>query len=310
MPAMDAPVGAPTPQGWRESANQARGSSTASLSTSGRAPVLTLASGRGGVGKTAIAALLAAKAAQWGMSVALVDLDLSCGNLGSLFGVRRTADLARLGASGDSDLETMGRCNVRCANNLLLWGPCERPELAETVMPHVGPLLDYLSCRYDLVVVDTSTTFTEAVALAAQRADRLMLVYVGGDEALGRLGRTSALAVRLGVARTRIVRVENLADPRVRRGRDEEPGELRLDAARPARVLDGYEEAAELLESGGADELARSSSACASSTAALLARTLSELGCLPDVEEARRLARPERGKRRLSLFSKRREVRS
>ena len=57
-----------------------------------RAPVIALCSGRGGAGKTTIVAGMACAAARWGMRVAAVDLDLSCGNLHSCFGVRPVVD--------------------------------------------------------------------------------------------------------------------------------------------------------------------------------------------------------------------------
>ena len=60
------------------------------------APIVTFCSGRGGVGKTALVATAAAMAARWGMSVCALDLDLSCGDLFSCFGLPGGSDLARL----------------------------------------------------------------------------------------------------------------------------------------------------------------------------------------------------------------------
>jgi pilus assembly protein CpaE len=236
--------------------------------------------------------------------VAVCDLDLSCGNLFSCFGVK-PVDLARLAADGLPREEAMGRSCARCADDLYLWGPCERPEMSEVAMPHVGGLLTYLSERFDLVIADTSTTFTDVVAEVVQRCDRLVLVHDDASGSVASLARTSSLAVRLGVARTRIMRVQNFMDPRHRidlaLGRAEEG----LEGARAFAVVDGGAEVSEMLASGHAVDLVAGDVAFVSGVATMLAQTLSELGCLPDSQEARRALEPSGHKSRFSLFSKR-----
>lgn len=276
--------------------------------TAESAPILTVASGRGGVGKTALTALLASIAGRWGMDVAVVDLDLSCGNLHTCFGVPKGPDLVRIAPQGTATPESMGRASVRCNDHVHLWGPCERPEMAEVVMPHVATLLSYLSCRYDLVLVDTSTTFTDGVAQAVQACDRLLVVHDERPGAVASAARMSALAVRLGVARTRIVRVVNLGDPRAKPNAFEGRAEVGLETARIYRVIDGGVEAEELFAAGKVDELAGVTSELTTSASVLLAQSLSELGRLPDDEAARKAAEYRVRKRRLSLFGKRKEA--
>lgn len=274
----------------------------------GSSPILTVASGRGGVGKTALVALMASMAGRWGMSVAVVDLDLSCGNLHKCFGVATGPDLVRIAPDGAPTEESMGRSSVRCAEHVHLWGPCERPEMAELVMPHIATLLSYLSTRFDLVLVDTSTTFTDGVAQAVQSCDRLLVVHDERSGAVASAARMSALAVRLGVARTRIVRIINLADPRVKASTFEGRGEVGLETARMYRVVDGGVEAEELLSSGKVDELTSVDSDLTVAVASLLAKTLAELGRLPDNEAARKAAEQRAPKHRLRLFGKGREA--
>ena len=276
--------------------------------TEDSAPILAVASGRGGVGKTALVALLAGVAARWGMDVALVDLDLSCGNLHTCFGVTKAPDLTRIVRDGSVSAESMGRASVRCLERVHLWGPCERPEMAEVVMPHVASLLSYLSSRYDLVVVDTSTTFTDAVAQAVQSCDRLLVVHDERAGAVASAARMSALAVRLGVARTRIVRVINLGDPRAKPSSFEGRGEVGFETARLHRVVDGGLEAEELLSSGKVHDLVATDAHLVANVASLLAQTLAELGKLPDDEGARKAAEVRGGRRRKQLFGKHREV--
>lgn len=274
----------------------------------GSSPILAVSSGRGGVGKTALVALMAGVAARWGLDVAVVDLDLSCGNLHSCFGVAAAPDLVRIAPEGVPTPESMGRSAVRCNNRVQLWGPCERPEMAELVMPHVATLLSYLSTRFDLVLVDSSTTFTDGVAQAVQSCDRLLVVHDERAGAISCAARVSALAVRLGVARTRIVRVSNLADPRTKASAFEGRAEVGLETARMHRVVDGGIEAEELLAAGKVDELVGIDSALVDGVSALLAQTLAELGRLPENECARRAAVPGARRRRLGLFGRRKEA--
>lgn len=272
------------------------------------APILTVSSGRGGVGKTALVALMASVAARWGMDVAVVDLDLSCGDLHVCFGVNKGPDIVRIAPDGVPTPESMGRASVRCAEHVHLWGPCERPEMAELVMPHVATLLSYLSSRYDLVLVDTSTTFTDGVAQAVQSCDRLLVVHDERPGAVASAARISALAVRLGVARTRIVRVINLGDPRTKANAFEGRAEVGLETARMHRVVDGGIEAEDLLVSGKVGELVATGTDVVGCVSTLLAQTLAELGKLPDNEEARKASDPRAGKRRRTLFGRRKEA--
>ena len=272
------------------------------------APILTVASGRGGVGKTTLVALMASAAARWGMNVAVVDLDLSCGNLYTCFGVTKGPDIVRIAPQGTPTPESMGRASVRCNDHIHLWGPCERPEEAELAMPHVATLLSYLSTRYDLVVADTSTTFTDGIAQAVQACDRLLVVHDERAGAVASAARVSSLAVRLGVARTRIVRVVNLGDPRVKPNAFEGRAEVGLETARMHRVIDGGVEAEDLLAAGKVDELASIDSDLMVCVSSLLAQTLAELGRLPDNEAARKASEVRGTKRRFALFGKHREA--
>lgn len=270
-----------------------------------RGAILTFASGRGGVGKTTLVAVSAAVAASWGMRVALCDLDLSCGNLYSYFGLAHGCDLTqatRGGAPNAADLQRMGQ---PIDGGLRLWGPCAQPEMAEVVMPHVGAVLGLLASQADLVLVDTSTAFTDAVAQAAQVADRLLLLSDGGPGTAAALARLGALAVRLGVARTRIVRVSNRCDPR---GRDEivlNRANVGLETARDFRVLDGGGEVGELMAAGRAMAAAEALMPFGSSVASTLAKVLNEMGRLPASDEAARAAREEAPRRRWRLGRRR-----
>jgi MinD-like ATPase involved in chromosome partitioning or flagellar assembly len=271
----------------------------------GVAPVLCVASGRGGVGKSVTAALLAAAAASWGMRCALVDADLCSGNLFSYFGLEGGSDLSRLAELEEVGAADVDALSVRISDRLSLWGPCSRPELAETLGWRFTKVLDLLAESSDLVVVDCSTTVTDAVAQALQRSDRVLLV---GDEergAVGSLARVAALCVRLGVARTRIVRVMGRCDWRS----SDDPAVYRaavgLETARTCRLIDGGPDVGELLLAGKVLELADSDNDFTLSAESCLATILSELGRLPDASGAEKALKRSQGKRRRGIFRKR-----
>ncbi len=271
----------------------------------GRAPVIVLCSGRGGVGKTCVTAALSVVAAEWGLRVCAVDLDLSCGNLYSCFGLSEGFDLSKL--PEDGALPPIDRLGVAACERVRLLGPCSRPELSETVMPRVEALLRAASAASDLVLVDSSTTFTDAVAQAVQLADRVLIVSDGGPGSAAATARTSGLAVRLGVARTRLARLENRTSPRGRMGGIRP--EMGLEAARTFSVVEGGDEALELFAAGRASELLELGLPLGDSAASVLAQVLAELGQLPDCDAARK-ALEAASPRKRSFFGRKREARS
>ncbi len=272
-----------------------------------RAPVIAIASGRGGVGKTVLASLMGSMASQWGMRCALVDADLCSGDLFSRFGLEGGTDLARLASCPDVTPKDVESVSVRVAEGLTLLGPCSRPELAETLGWRFGRMLQTLASENDLVVVDCSTTVTDAVAQALQASDRVLLV---GDElrgAVGSLARVAALCVRLGVPRTRIVRVMARCDER--KGDEREyRAAIGLETARSFRMPEGGSDVSELMLSGRALELAESGGELAASVAGCLATLLSELGRLPDSPQAERALKRSEPRRRRGLFRRAREA--
>lgn len=264
-------------------------------------PVIVLVSGRGGVGKTTLAALFASMAASWGVDVAALDLDLAFGNLASLCGVTHPADLAQL-AEGSVDDEAVERLGVRAGEHLRVWGPCRAPEYAECVQPLAADLIARLTHAHDLVIVDTPSSWGDAVAGAAQQADRLVIVSDDRPGAIPALARCGSLAVRLGIARTRIVRLMNGCDPRRRDESFVARAAVGLECAREVRVLDGGLDLVELLGAGGMPELLVSENPAVADAAHGLAALLKELGRLPEAEGARRaLAGGSRPKRLFGL---------
>lgn len=270
-----------------------------------RAPVIALCSGRGGAGKTTIVAGMACAAARWGMRVAAVDLDLSCGNLHSCFGVRPVVDPTSLVGEWGSE----GHALFSASPGVSVTAPCGRPEMSELVMPQAASLVARAAEGVDLVLVDTSTTFTDAVAQAVQMCDRLVLVSDGAPGSMAAIARMGGLAVRLGVARTRISRLENRANPHAKTDFSLLRAEVGLEAARVFRVFDGGAEVSELIAAGQVASLMGLTGPFSRSASAVTAQLLLELGRLPDDEEARRLSEEQTTKRWPFSLGLRREAR-
>ncbi len=270
-----------------------------------RAPVIALCSGRGGAGKTTIVAGMACAAARWGMRVAAVDLDLSCGNLHSCFGMRPVVDPTSLVGEWGSE----GRALFSASPGVSVTAPCGRPEMSELVMPQAASLVARAAEGTDLVLVDTSTTFTDAVAQAAQMCDRLVLVSDGAPGSMAAIARMGGLAVRLGVARTRISRLENRANPHAKTDFSLLRAEVGLEAARVFRVFDGGAEVSELIAAGQVASLMGLTGPFSRSVSAVTAQLLLEVGRLPDDEEARRLSEEQTTKRWPFSLGLRREAR-
>lgn len=274
-----------------------------------RGAVFVFCSGRGGVGKTSVAAVASVVAAGWGLKACLLDLDLSCGNAYSLFGLAHGSDLTRVSEPGEPMERVVSRLALAAAPGVSVLGPCELPESGELVAPRAGELIEAVAASCDLVVVDTSATFTDAVAQAAQVADRLVLVSDGRAGSIAALSRLGGLAVRLGVARTRIVRLENRADARSRREHVFGRAEVGLEVARVFKTYEGGVEVTELLGAGQVVDLVETGGAFPESVATLVAQLLQELGRLPDCEEARRAAEVREQHSWRGLLGLRREAR-
>lgn len=269
----------------------------------GRAPIICFTSGRGAMGKTTLACAAAALFAQAHVRCALIDLDLSCGNAARAFGIEHPFDLARLYASPQL-LEIIDKSAVYVNDNLALWGPCEKPETAELVNDAIPALISYATNNFDVVVIDTSTTFTDAACQAVQAADRVMIIHDDMYDALSSLGRTSALVVRLGVARTRICRVQNYANAHAKLDFDFARSEIGLEGASVYGICDGGSDIGELMSLGNMLDICAGNSTFIKSMQTMVTELAHSLRITlkPDHEHARTSSKPR--KRTLTFFGK------
>lgn len=246
------------------------------------APIISVLSGRGGCGATTIVASMAAAAAAWGLRCAIVDADLMFGNVYQVLGVERLSDLAIIAPAVEAGLldeDTLVRASMRVGPNLTIWGPVALPEQAEAMGPAVETLLGVLRRESDVVFVDTSTYWSDAVAAAVSMSDRCLMLGDATPSTATSLGRVMDLAGRLGVPRTRMTSVFNHLGAA---GCGEDAAmrfEVSVALGSRARVAEGGPEVRELMSFGSLTTLLDRPGPFATSIKALTHDVLAELGC-------------------------------
>jgi flagellar biosynthesis protein FlhG len=139
-------------------------------------PFVLVTGGKGGVGKSTLAANLAVELTRSGARTLLADLDLGLANLDVILGLRAERTVADF-LSGDASLAS---CVVQGPNGLdLLPGGSGVPSLANLATEQRARLLSglgELSGDYDVVVGDTAAGIGPDVLDLAGAADRVLVV--------------------------------------------------------------------------------------------------------------------------------------
>jgi flagellar biosynthesis protein FlhG len=157
-------------------ARETSASTTASTAQSERAPIVYVTGGKGGVGKTLVAAHLCAALAREKARVLLVDLDLGmadgdvllqhCSALGLLDALRDNMDLAQCVAPTAHGFDLLAG----------IAGESEWAALGEARRNRLVDGLRALATSYDVIVADGSPGIGEDVLAFAAAADRVLLV--------------------------------------------------------------------------------------------------------------------------------------
>ncbi|MCI6072604.1 MAG: P-loop NTPase [Collinsella sp.] len=253
---------------------------TASMSH--RAPVICAVSGSGGCGKSTIVATMAHAASLLGLRAAVLDLDLMFGNLYDLLGADAPHDMATLiepSVAGSLAEPDVVAASMRVAPGVTLWGPVAAPERAELMARPVELLLDILRRESDVVLIDTSVFWGDAVAAAVAACDRCLVVGDAAVSSATSAARVIELASRVGVPRTRMSAVFNRFGAR---GADEDVAmrfEIACALSSKIRIADGGQDLAALMAFGRADEAVGQTSAFATSVREATREMLVELGC-------------------------------
>lgn len=279
-----------------------------------RHPVISFCSGRGGVGKSSLVALAAGLATTWNLRVGLIDLDLSFGNLYHKFGLSELPDLTRFLGVVKSDREQLGcsvakgdlSCNrqqylshtddgqtqeviylehaARPHEQLFLIGPCRLPEESELVFAEIAQMIESLSSQLDVVFIDCPTTITDGCAQALQSSDRVLLVGDNDNVEASGINRVASFAIRLGVARTRLVRLDNFVTPK-QKNKVHLVSDQGLEAVHIYKVFDGGADFSDALMAGETMQLLYSDNPCVSSMRELVGHLLRDLGCISEKNE-------------------------
>ena len=252
------------------------------VAPSHRAPVVCAVSGSGGCGKSTIVAAMAHAASLLGLRAAVLDLDLMFGNLYDLLGADAPHDMAALieaSAAGTLAEPDIVAASMRVAPGVTLWGPVAAPEQAELMARPVELLLDVLRRESDVVFVDTSVFWGDAVAAAVSASDRCLVVGDAAVSSATSAARVIDLVSRVGVPRTRMSAVFNRFGAR---GADEDVAmrfEIACALSSKIRIADGGQDLAALMAFGRADEAVSQTSAFAASVREATREMLVELGC-------------------------------
>lgn len=147
-------------------------------------PCLVVGSGKGGVGKSLVAAGLAAAAARAGRRILLVDGDQNLGNLHVLLGVRPGLTL-RAVIDGHAGIEEL---LIPVTRNLHLLPATSGDDavqgLGSTDRARMQRIISGLYDDYDAVIVDAGAGLDSAMRCAAMRATGLVVVTLPEATAL------------------------------------------------------------------------------------------------------------------------------
>lgn len=182
--------------------------------------MITLAGAKGGVGTTTLALHLALAAARSSPSitVCLVDLDLQGGDVRSLLDLRYRRGIEDLiDVIDDMSGRQLEDSLYPHPSRLRILLPPAHGEVAEEITTRVArQVLGAIRTRFDLVVVDSGTTVTDASAVAVEMADRAVIVATPDVPALRSANRLIDLWARLNIRKEDIAvalnRVSNQAE--------------------------------------------------------------------------------------------------
>jgi pilus assembly protein CpaE len=194
------------------------GSSTGGLGGGAEGNIIMVYSPKGGTGCTTIAMNLAISLHNSDTPVAVVDTNLQFGDAAVFLNeqVRYSfLDIATKADELDPDLLEEVLINHAASGIRVLAAP-PRPEYAENVTAeHVTNILRFMRRRFSYIIVDTSSTLTDAVLAAMDETDLLLLVLNQDIPSIKSARIFIDLLDVLKIERQRVVLVMNKFDKRI-----------------------------------------------------------------------------------------------
>ncbi|MFF2959337.1 CpaE family protein [Streptomyces sp. NPDC057963] len=139
--------------------------------------VITVSGAKGGVGATVTAVQLALAAQASGRNVALVDMDLQAGDIGSYLDVQFRRSIVDLSTITDISPRVLSDAVFTHGSGLaLLLAPGEGESAEEVSDRSARQIVSALRSRYEVVVIDCGSQLQGASAAAIEMADKALLV--------------------------------------------------------------------------------------------------------------------------------------
>lgn len=232
-----------------------------------RAPLITLVSASGGVGKSTLALIIAHVTAAKGIRTALVEGDLQFGDMGFWLGL--DVQLSSL-AQGEACIP------VPISAQLDLFKAPVLPEVAEEISDAVARLVDTTRTNYDLVIADTGQFWSGLTGELLCNSDLVLLVMDQRKSSAYGAIKALELCQRLGIPVARIALVLNRASgiPRSEVERIEDS----LGCDELFRLADGKASVEGLVGTGRIEELVEGGAAPVPDVEQLLAKLLPRIG--------------------------------
>lgn len=141
-----------------------------------RGKLITICSGKGGVGKTTLAVNLASSFEKQNKNVCIIDLDLQFGDVPIFLDVKpKKSIIDWVNDYNINSVTKISRYLTFHTENLAVLAAPKLPEQADDIMSkHVQVILKQLLELYDVVLVDTPPLFTDTVLTSLEESDFIL----------------------------------------------------------------------------------------------------------------------------------------
>jgi pilus assembly protein CpaE len=183
--------------------------------------VCTVVAGKGGSGKSAVAANLAGAAARdAGLTTAVLDLSLQFGDQALMFDAPPSPSMVDVLANVDAlTADFVLECMHQGPAGLRVLAAPPSPELADLVeTDHVQLILGLMRTVFDFIVIDTASHLSDVTLEAVDSADVIVLLttpHLASVKDTKLLLKTMSV---LGVPASKLIAVLNRVEPNVRMG--------------------------------------------------------------------------------------------